>query len=66
MFFALINLGVFYRYAPFFKKDHSVIIHAVIVAFGLAAIYMYCWNILLPEKYSRESIGRRGYAGQSE
>ena len=39
LFFALINLGVFYRYAPFFKKEPSVIIHATIVAFGLAAIY---------------------------
>jgi BASS family bile acid:Na+ symporter len=39
LFFALINLGVFYSYAPFFKKEPSVIIHATIVAFGLAAIY---------------------------
>jgi BASS family bile acid:Na+ symporter len=39
LFFALINLGVFYRYAPFFKKEPSVIIHATIVTFVLAAIY---------------------------
>jgi len=39
LFFALINLGVFYRYAPFFKKEPSVIIHATVVTFGLAAIY---------------------------
>jgi bile acid:Na+ symporter, BASS family len=37
--FALINLGVFYRYAPFFKKDPFVIIVATVVAFVLAAIY---------------------------
>jgi len=39
LLFALINLGVFYRYAPFFKKEPGVIILAVAVAFGLAAIY---------------------------
>ncbi|MFA5322394.1 MAG: hypothetical protein WC373_06930 [Smithella sp.] len=39
MAFALINLGVFYRYAPFFRKDPSVIIMATVVAFVLAAIY---------------------------
>jgi BASS family bile acid:Na+ symporter len=39
LFFALINLGVFYRYAPFFKKEPGVIIQATIVAFVLAAIY---------------------------
>jgi bile acid:Na+ symporter, BASS family len=39
VFFALINLGVFYRYAPFFKKEPSVIILAISVAFVLAAIY---------------------------
>ncbi len=37
--FALINLGVFYRYAPFFKKEPSVIIMAIVVTFALAAIY---------------------------
>jgi len=37
--FALINLGVFYRYASFFKKEPSVIILATIVTFVLAAIY---------------------------
>ena len=37
--FALINLGVFYRYAPFFKKEPSVIIMATGLAFVLAAIY---------------------------
>jgi bile acid:Na+ symporter, BASS family len=39
MMFALINLGIFYRYAPFFRKEPSVIIHAIIVVFVLAAIY---------------------------
>jgi bile acid:Na+ symporter, BASS family len=39
LLFALINLGVFYRYAPFFKKEPSVIIHATVVVFVLAAIY---------------------------
>ncbi|HEY3278146.1 MAG TPA: hypothetical protein VGJ94_16130 [Syntrophorhabdaceae bacterium] len=37
--FALINLGVFYRYAPFFRKEPSVIIMATVVAFILGAIY---------------------------
>lgn len=39
MAFALINLGVFYRYAHFFKKEPSVIILATLAAFTLAAIY---------------------------
>jgi bile acid:Na+ symporter, BASS family len=39
LMFALINLGVFYRYAPFFKKDPSMIIMATVVAFILAAVY---------------------------
>jgi len=39
MLFAIINLGVFYRYAPFFKKEPHMIIMATIVAFGLAAVY---------------------------
>jgi BASS family bile acid:Na+ symporter len=39
LMFALINLGVFYRYAPFFKKEPSVIMMATIVAFVLAAIF---------------------------
>ena len=39
LMFALIDLGVFYRYAHFFKKDPSVIISATVVVFVLAAIY---------------------------
>lgn len=39
LMFAVINLGVFYRYAPFFKKEPSVIIMATVVVFVLAAIY---------------------------
>ena len=39
LMFALINIGVFYCYAPFFKKEPSVIVMATIVAFVLAAIY---------------------------
>lgn len=39
LMFALINLGVFYRYAPFFKKEPMVIIMATVVVFILAAIY---------------------------
>jgi BASS family bile acid:Na+ symporter len=39
LMFALMNLGVFYRYAPFFKEEPSVIIMATLVAFVLAAIY---------------------------
>ena len=37
--FAVINLGVFYRYAPFFKAEPSVIIMATATGFVLAAIY---------------------------
>ena len=37
--FAIVNLGVFYRYAPFFKRDPTIIILASAVAFLLAAIY---------------------------
>jgi BASS family bile acid:Na+ symporter len=39
LLFSLMNLGVFYRYAPFFKKEPSVIIMATVVALVLAAIY---------------------------
>lgn len=39
LMFALINLGVFYRYAPFFREEPSVIMMATIVVFVLAAIY---------------------------
>jgi BASS family bile acid:Na+ symporter len=39
LLFVLINLGVFYRYAPFFKKEPSVMIMSTVVAFVLAAIY---------------------------
>jgi len=39
MLFAIINLGVFSRYAPFFKKKPGIIILASLVAAGLAAIY---------------------------
>lgn len=39
LLFALINLGVFYRYATFFKRDPSVIIMATLVVCILGAIY---------------------------
>ena len=39
LLFALINLGVLYRYASFFKKEPSVIVMATLVAFSLATIY---------------------------
>lgn len=39
LMFALINLGVFYRWSPFFKEEPSVILLAAIVAFLLAAVY---------------------------
>jgi BASS family bile acid:Na+ symporter len=39
LMFALINLGVFYRWAPFFKEEPSVIMQATIVVFVLAVIY---------------------------
>ncbi len=37
--FALINLGVFYRYASFFKRESSVILMATLVVLVLGAIY---------------------------
>ena len=37
--FAVINLGVFYRYAPFFKKEPWVILMSIVVVFVLATIY---------------------------
>jgi bile acid:Na+ symporter, BASS family len=42
LLFAIINLGVFYRYAPFFKKEPHIIIMASVVAFALSAIYVIC------------------------
>ncbi|HEX2966656.1 MAG TPA: hypothetical protein VHO84_12770, partial [Syntrophorhabdaceae bacterium] len=39
LLFAMINLGVFYRYAPFFRQDPLVILTATLVAFILAAVY---------------------------
>ncbi|HRS82864.1 MAG TPA: hypothetical protein P5238_05225, partial [Smithellaceae bacterium] len=39
LMFALINLGVFYRYALFFQEKPSVILTATFVVFVLAAIY---------------------------
>ena len=37
--FAIINLGVFYRYAPFFRKDPGIILTATAAAFLLGALY---------------------------
>jgi BASS family bile acid:Na+ symporter len=37
--FSIINLGVFYRYAPFFKKEPRVIVMACLFAVILSAIY---------------------------
>jgi bile acid:Na+ symporter, BASS family len=54
LLFALVNLGVFYRYAPFFKRNPSVIIMATVVAFVLAAIYCAA-GILLFWKGSMEN-----------
>jgi len=39
LMFALIDLGVFYHYTHFFKKDPSVIVAATVVVFVLATIY---------------------------
>jgi len=39
LMFALINLGVFYRYASFFRQEPILIIRALLVVFVLAAIY---------------------------
>ncbi len=52
--FAVINLGVFYRYAPFFKKEPNMIILATFVAFGLAAVYCIV-GIFLFRKSSLEN-----------
>jgi BASS family bile acid:Na+ symporter len=37
--FAIINLGVFCQYSPFFKKEPYIIIMASVVAISLSAIY---------------------------
>jgi len=52
--FAVVNLGVFYRYAPFFKKEPGMIIMATFVAFGLAAIY-FIVGIMFFRKSSLEN-----------
>ncbi len=39
LMFAIINLGVFYRYASFFRKEPAALLMALIVVFVLAAIY---------------------------
>ena len=38
--FAIINLGVFSRYAAFFKQQPAIIGHAVILAFMLCLVYL--------------------------
>ncbi|MEN6622192.1 MAG: bile acid:sodium symporter, partial [Smithella sp.] len=52
--FAIINLGIFYRYAPFFKKDPYVILMATAVAIVLAIIYCIA-GIYLFRKSSMEN-----------
>lgn len=39
LMFAIIDLGVFYRYASFFRKEPSALLTALAVVFILAAIY---------------------------
>ncbi len=39
LMFAIINLGVFYRYASFFRKEPAALVTALAVVFILAAIY---------------------------
>jgi bile acid:Na+ symporter, BASS family len=39
LMFVFINLGVFYRYSHFFRKDPSVIFAALVVVFVLEALY---------------------------
>jgi bile acid:Na+ symporter, BASS family len=41
LLFAIINLGVFYRYAPFFKKEPHIIIMATFAAIILSVIYYF-------------------------
>jgi BASS family bile acid:Na+ symporter len=53
LMFALINLGIFYRWAPFFKKEPSVIAAATVVVFVLASIYCMA-GILFFRKSSLE------------
>ena len=65
LLFALINLGVFYRYAPFFNKEPSVIIMATVVAFVLAAIYCVVGIFFFRKGSMGEPIGRCGHTGIS-
>jgi len=39
VFMAVVNLGIFYRYASFFKKEPQVIIMACLIAIALSTIY---------------------------
>ena len=64
LMFAIINLGVFYQYAPFFKKEPSVIMMAAIVVFLLAAIYCVVGIFFFRKRPHGESTGRRGHAGK--
>ena len=52
--FAVINLGVFCRYAPFFKKEPHIIIMATVVAIVLSVIY-YVIGIFFFRKSSVEN-----------
>ncbi len=52
--FAVINLGVFYRYAPFFKKEPGIIIMATVMAIVLSIIY-YVIGILFFRNSSVEN-----------
>ncbi|MFO7569620.1 MAG: hypothetical protein R6W75_07455 [Smithellaceae bacterium] len=54
LMFALINLGVFHRYAPFFKQEPMVILMATVVVFILAAVYCV-FGILFFRKGSLEN-----------
>jgi BASS family bile acid:Na+ symporter len=54
LLFAIINLGVFYRYAPFFKKEPLIIVMATIAAIVLSAIY-YVTGIFFFRKSSVEN-----------
>lgn len=52
--FAIINLGIFYRYSLFFKKEPYIIVMATIVTIVLAAIYCII-GIFLFRKSSLEN-----------
>jgi bile acid:Na+ symporter, BASS family len=56
LMFSFINLGVFYRYSHFFRKDPSVIIAALLVVFVLAAVYCVVGILFFHKRPIREQL----------